>query len=223
MGYHLQHQISGVGREFRLRDLARASILLFLAGASCLGFPSLLAHAQEPPSWPEPPGVPDLRRVTHLDLGTPAPDFELPLLNADFLEGIPTSVRLSDLRGRHVILNFWGVRCAPCVLEHPELTRIWRRFESRGLLVFGLLSPSESPESAMAWSELNDPDGYPTLVSKDRTVGDDYLVSGIPHTYVIGPDGFVLFSSTGWSPEKKEELIRLLDEILPVDLTRFPR
>jgi peroxiredoxin len=148
-------------------------------------------------------------------LGTPAPDFELPVLNEGFFQGTPTTIRLSDLRGQHVILNFWGVRCAPCVIEHPELTKIWRRFEPRGLLVFGLLSPSESPERAMAWSSLNDPDGYPTLVSQDKTVGEDYRVSGIPHTYIIGPDGLVLFSSTGWNAEKKEELIRFLDEILP--------
>jgi len=48
------------------------------------------------------------------------------------------------------------------------------------------------------------------------TVGEDYQISGIPHTYLVGPDGLVLYSSSGWTEEKKEELIRVLDELLPV-------
>lgn len=186
-----------------------------LAGALGLGFPSGPVHGQEPPTWPDPPGVPNMRRATRLEVGTPAPDFELPVLNQAFLDGNPDIVRLSELRGRHVIVNFWAVHCAPCVIEHPELTKVWKRFESRGLSVFGLLSPSDSPERALAWSERNDPDGFPTLVAPDRTAGAEYQVSGIPHTYIIGPDGLVLFSFTGWNTPKKEELIRVLEELLP--------
>ncbi len=194
----------------------RVFMLTVLWGGLGFGSPSGRAYGQEPPSWPDPPGVPNLRRATRLEPGTPAPDFDLPVLDQAFLEGNPTTVRLSDLRGRHVIVNFWAVRCAPCVIEHPELTKIWKRFEPRGLSVFGLLSPSEPPEKALAWSERNDPDGFPTLVRPDRTVGEDYQVSGIPHTYLVGPEGLVLYSSSGWTEEKKEELIRVLDELLPV-------
>jgi hypothetical protein len=82
-------------------------------------------------------------------------------------------------------------------------------------VVLGLLSPREAPELAMAWSERNDPDGFPTLIPSDPALGKEYRVSGIPHTYIVSPEGTVVFSSTGWNEEKKEELIRVLDEILP--------
>lgn len=216
MGNYIHRQIT-IGEEgVRLKKRRAGSVVAFLVGASCIGSPPGIAHAQEPPSWPDPPGVPNLRSATRLEIGTPAPDFVLPVLDQAYLEGDPATIRLSDLRGRHVIVNFWAVRCAPCVIEHPELTRIWKRFESRGLSVFGLLSPSDSPERALAWSERNDPDGFPTLVPPDRTVGGEYEVSGIPHTYIIGPDGLILYSSTGWTEEKREELIRALDQFLPV-------
>src|SRR5919108_1602984 len=61
-------------------------------------------------------------------IGRPAPDFTLRTLDGS------RSVRLSDLRGRIVVLNFWASWCADCRVEHPSLAGAWNRYRERGVV-----------------------------------------------------------------------------------------
>ena len=61
----------------------------------------------------------------------PAPGFEVVTLEGD-------TVRLSDLRGRVVLLNFWATWCAPCRLEMPGFQRVWEDYRDRGVVIIGL-------------------------------------------------------------------------------------
>src|SRR5207302_8320909 len=65
-------------------------------------------------------------------IGSPAPEF-----TARTLDGSRT-VRLADLRGRVIVLNFWSSWCAQCIGEHPALAQAWDRYRDRGVVVLGV-------------------------------------------------------------------------------------
>src|SRR5207302_530408 len=65
-------------------------------------------------------------------IGREAPSFDLPLLSG------PGTVRLSDLRGKVVVLNFWASWCTDCRIEHSALAAAWDRYRDQGVVLVGV-------------------------------------------------------------------------------------
>src|SRR5919197_4305700 len=65
-------------------------------------------------------------------IGRPAPGFSLQTLDGS------DTVRLSDLRGQVVVVNFWASWCADCRIEHSSLVTAWERYRDRGVVVLGV-------------------------------------------------------------------------------------
>jgi len=129
-----------------------------------------------------------------------APDFAL--LVMDTLDHRPPgdipvdSVRLSDLRGQVVILNFWASWCVACRQEHPELARAAGRFRDRPVRFFGVLY-QDSPANARRFLREMGGQSYPTLLDPGSQMAIDYGVYGVPETFVIAPDGTVFDKHIG--------------------------
>jgi peroxiredoxin len=110
-----------------------------------------------------------------------APDIQLETLEGD-------TVRLSEYRGKVVVLNFWATWCPPCRREIPDLMRLQDRFGSRGLRVIGVSLDREG--KAVVQRYVDD-------VGIDYTVGiDDGSIAqafggvpALPTTYIIGRSG----------------------------------
>lgn len=119
--------------------------------------------------------------------GFPAPDFQLPALDG-------SSVRLSDLRGRPVIVNFWATWCPPCRAEMPALQQVARRYEAQGLTVL-LVNQGEPPAQVRAFLDSLGIT-LPTLLD-NGTVALAYRVRGLPTTVFIRPDGHIEDIVTG--------------------------
>ncbi len=125
--------------------------------------------------------------------GRPAPEFELRTLEGE-------TVRLSDLRGRPVVLNFWSTWCRPCVVEHPVLQRYAELYGpggpvGRDVAFFGVLYGDE-PERAQAYLQRVGA-AYPTLEDPSQRVVVDYGVGGVPETYFISRDGTIVSKYAG--------------------------
>src|ERR1022692_2869530 len=79
-----------------------------------------------------------LPRVFHHELGQ-APDFALEVVaNGASLAGDKSTVRLSELRGSAVLLDFWATWCGPCRAEAPIVDRVARRWHDKGVVVVGV-------------------------------------------------------------------------------------
>jgi peroxiredoxin len=64
------------------------------------------------------------------------------------------TVRLSDLRGRTVVIDFWATWCEPCVLQPPELNQVWNAHRASGkLVVLGVEVGGASADEIRAWGE----------------------------------------------------------------------
>jgi peroxiredoxin len=123
-------------------------------------------------------GKPSVAKVTT------APDFTL-----DSLDG--KSVRLSDLRGKAVLLNFWATWCGPCKIEMPWFVELQSQYGSQGLQVVGVAMDDSSKDDIAKFAKdmgVN----YPVLLGKEA-VGDAYGgVPALPETFIISRDGKIV-------------------------------
>jgi peroxiredoxin len=129
--------------------------------------------------------------------GVPAPDFTLPSLDG-------RKVKLSDFRGKAVLLNFWATWCPPCKVEMPWFEDLQKQYAQDGLVVLGVaMDDSEPATIAKFASQLGV--NYPVLLGTDQ-VSDDYGdVQYLPTTFYIGRDGTIVDKMTGLLDRKDIE------------------
>lgn len=133
-----------------------------------------------------------------------APDFTLPALT-----GQP--IRLSDLRGQVVLLNFWATWCPPCREEMPSMEKLYQRFRSRGLeiLAVSIDRVQEPVRAFMQRYHLS----FPALWDAEGQVAGQYQVLGIPTTYLIDQRGFIASVEVGardWASPGAQAMIQTL-------------
>jgi thiol-disulfide isomerase/thioredoxin len=117
-------------------------------------------------------------------------------------------IRLSDYRGKVVLVNFWATWCPPCRTEIPDLIRLERDYRSRGLQVIGVTYPPQKLADVRRFvrrAKVNYPVGLGTKKTKLLFTSSETL----PMTIVIGRDGRVRDIIEGiLLPEEFEQKIK---------------
>lgn len=159
----------------------RAGSAAILAGFGLIGLAAGLAFFRAPvETAPTGPPTPAGSSIAPM-VGSLAPDFELAALGGG-------RVRLSDLRGRAVLVNFWATWCDPCRLEMPDLQDRADRFADR-LVVLGV--NFDEPESDVrAFAEELDLT-FPLLLDPGAEVQELYRVLGYPTSVFIDQAGVI--------------------------------
>jgi cytochrome c biogenesis protein CcmG/thiol:disulfide interchange protein DsbE len=121
-------------------------------------------------------------------VGSVAPDFTLASLDGE-------PIRLADLRGRPVIVNFWASWCGPCVEEFPLLRDAAARHEADGLAVVGIVYRDRSG-AARDFMERHG-GTWPAAMDPGERVATAYGVVGPPETYFIARDGTIVARNIG--------------------------
>jgi peroxiredoxin len=125
-------------------------------------------------------------------------------------------ITLSSLVGPHVVLlQFWGIRCAPCLAEFGFLSDLQRRYGGQGLQILGVNTDRVEADrltEALAARQLDPP--YPIVLDSDFSLSKRYTPWLIPVSVVISRSGIVEAVHTGYKPELdsviEAEVVRLL-------------
>jgi peroxiredoxin len=134
--------------------------------------------------------------------GQAAPDFELKDLDGKTL-------RLADLRGKAVLLNFWATWCPPCKEEIPWFVELQKQYGPQGLQIVGVDMDDNPTRDAIAKFAADMKIDYPVLLGNDH-IADAYGgVEALPTTFYIGRDGKIVARVFGLAAHHEvEENIR---------------
>ena len=134
--------------------------------------------------------------------GQLAPDFELTSTTGEM-------VKLSDYRGKVVVLDFWATWCPPCKKAMPHLQEIHEEFASEDVVVLGVSVDANSEKVVQPFVDKH---GYSfTMLLNGQRIAPDYKVSGIPATFILDPDGKVRGSFVGY--RQKADYVRVIEQI----------
>jgi len=196
--------------------LAAVGVALYAAAIAPTSEPTAPATVR-PSAEPESPPAPAAQAVgpsvdlalKHLDLIKPskpkvADDFALPMPDG-------LSFRLSEQRGKVVLVNFWATWCPPCLEEMPAMERLWRRHKDAGFVLVAIsldADPKKVPPfvSARKFS-------FPVALDPKMAVAEKYGVRALPSSFVIDRQGLMAGVALGprsWDDSAAHGLVQAM-------------
>jgi peroxiredoxin len=172
------------------------------AVAVLVGAYVILQYLASRPKAPDmAPKAPQVRKAFPVD-------FVLPDLHGN-------SVRLSNFRGRVVLVNFWATWCYPCRAEMPSMEALYQRYRSKGFTILAISSDLQGSESVAPFVRQYQLT-FPVLLDPGNVVGTHLQVHGIPTSYLLDKQGQITGMELGaknWhSPKIRQRIEALLAE-----------
>jgi thiol-disulfide isomerase/thioredoxin len=141
------------------------------------------------------------------DVNSKAPDFSAKDLNGN-------QVKLSDLKGKVVVLDFWASWCVPCKKSMPHLIELYENNKADSLVVLGINVDTDREKINEFQSAINSVISFPLIFDKDSKIPPLYNVEGMPTTVIINKEGVIKYKEVGYDSDLKDKLDKTVKELL---------
>lgn len=130
--------------------------------------------------------IPATQATATVPEGEPAPDFELPGVRPT-----DSDVRLSDLRGKVVYVDFWASWCLPCLRSLPQINTLYEQYREQGFEVIAITIDDPIEDAHEFLEDLEVPLAYHVVADQTAEIMDLYGVAGMPTSFLIDREGVV--------------------------------
>lgn len=138
-------------------------------------------------------------------IGQSAPDFALPNISGK-------NIRLKELRGQVVLINFWASWCGPCRQEMPLLDDMYKKYSKLGFVILGI---NVEQDSSKAKTYLHDvPVTFPILYDTKNSLSKLYDVNAMPTTVIVDRNGNVRYLHQGYKPGYEETYKKEIKDLI---------
>ncbi|MFS0557520.1 peroxiredoxin family protein [Brevibacillus sp. 179-C9.3 HS] len=129
--------------------------------------------------------VADSSLTVGINQGNLAPDFELQTLAGE-------SVKLSDFRGKKVIVNMWATWCPPCRAEMPDMQKFYEKYKEENVTILAV-NMTTSEKNVESIPTFLDEFGitFPVVLDEQNEVAEIYQVVALPSSYIIDANGVI--------------------------------
>ncbi|MGP4081848.1 peroxiredoxin family protein [Pseudalkalibacillus sp. R45] len=134
----------------------------------------------------------DAKKVTGIKQGNIAPDFTLETMDGG-------SVKLSDFKGKNIIVNFWATWCPPCRAEMPEMQEYYEANKDNNFVILAV-NMTKTEKSQMDVKQFVEEDfelTFPVVMDLKHEVTNTYEVTGYPTSYFIDKEGVIQYKVVG--------------------------
>lgn len=131
-----------------------------------------------------PPGSVSGGGIPAPQTGFQAPDFELTGLAGE-------TYRLTELRGRPLLVNFWASWCVPCRSEMPAMERVFQQYRARGFLILAVNTTNQDRPAAVGAFTTELGLSFPILLDQDGSISDLYQLRALPTSFFIDERGTI--------------------------------
>ena len=122
--------------------------------------------------------------------------------------------KLSDYRGKVVLLNFWATWCPPCIREMPSMERLQQQIKAEDFKVLAI-NQMEEPDDVFAFTgQLEIDPTFEILFDKTSEVSQAYAVRGLPTTYLIDKKGNIRYRAVGGRLFNHPEVIKIINQLI---------
>lgn len=141
------------------------------------------------------------KESTLINAGDMAPDFTVQMLDGKM-------IKLSDLTGKVVLLNFWATWCGPCMLEFNEITpKIITPFKGKDFILLPISRGEETEVVKKKMEQLKEKGiAFPVGLDPQKSIYTLYAKEFIPRNFLINKEGKVVFTSIGFEEKGLDEL-----------------
>ncbi len=143
--------------------------------------------------------------VTATTAQAPAPDFTLKSNSGE-------NIRLSELRGEVVLINFWASWCGPCRQEMPILSELHDKYKTMGFTVLGVNVEENSSAARKLLKDM--PVSFPVLFDNDSSVSKQYDVAAMPSTVLVDRNGNMRYLHRGYKPGLEDTYVEQVRNLI---------